>query len=53
MNELLSLNLFTISLPATLAGVGLLGGLVLLPLLFSDDSDRRAGDVAACCRPSN
>jgi hypothetical protein len=37
MNDLMALNLFAMSLPAALVGMGLFGGLVLLPLFFRDD----------------
>jgi hypothetical protein len=36
MNDLMTLNLFALSLPAALAGMGLFGGLLLLPLFFRD-----------------
>jgi len=37
MNDLMALNLFAMSLPAALLGMGLFGGLVLLPLFFRND----------------
>jgi hypothetical protein len=39
MNDLIALNLFALSLPAALIGMGLFGGLVLLPLFLRDDAD--------------
>jgi hypothetical protein len=36
MNDLIALNLFALSLPAALIGMGLFGGLMLLPLFFRD-----------------
>jgi hypothetical protein len=40
MNELISLNLFALSLPAALMGMGVSAGLVLLPLLCRDGGAR-------------
>lgn len=51
MNDLIALNLFSMSLPAALIGMGLFGGLVLLPLIFRDD--RRPYGGAASLHPSH
>lgn len=45
MNDLIALNLFLMSLPASLIGMGLFGGLVLLPLIFRDDRRPRSGSA--------
>ena len=42
MNELMSLNIFAHSLGAALVGMGLFGGLILLPLWLSGDGSARA-----------
>lgn len=51
MDELLSLNLFALSLPLAWCSAVLFGGLILVPLYRA--RDRNAGPGAANCEPSH